>query len=143
MIYEIINPSDPVTINAESFESALLATALLGSGQYAAHPIDDSWEKVPLFLFGGFDKWFAKRFPRLGDASDLLDLHKADTVAALRSTLTGTPDARRQYNMAAKHITDPDELKAFRRSWEAKKRTSLNDIADRAQVLADKLEKSK
>jgi hypothetical protein len=63
MKYEIINPSDPYTIEHSDFLALAAACVLLGNGQYGLSPIDHDGEKVPLFIFGGFDQWWSKHSP--------------------------------------------------------------------------------
>ena len=140
-LYEIVNPSDPVTMLARSFEAALLATLLVGTGQYAAQPVDHDGEKVPIFLFGGFEEWLAKRYPGK-ELSELIDEHEADVIAALRSFCTGKPSDRRLYDAALKAITDPDKRAEFVAGWDDQKRSSLNQITNRANAIADRLEAS-
>ena len=53
MLYELINPSDPVTFEAPDLKVAALVTIILGQGQYGAQPVDDSAEGVPIMLFFG------------------------------------------------------------------------------------------
>ena len=57
MLYEIINMSDPYTIEAKSLDVAFIACMFLGEGQYALRALQDGGEDVPLFLFGGCEKW--------------------------------------------------------------------------------------
>lgn len=139
MIYEIVNPSDPVTVDAPSFEGALFATVLLGGGQYFGKPAEEGKEKVPGFLFGGFDVWFEERYGGR-EAQDLLDEHRADVIATLRSACTGSVADRCLFDSALAAITDPDKRAEFLLTWDDQKRTSLNDIARRAHQIADKLD---
>jgi hypothetical protein len=139
MIYEIVNPSDPVTVDAPTFEAALFATVLLGGGQYFGNPVEEGREKVPGFLFGGFDAWFEERYGGR-DAQDLLNEHRADVVTTLRSACTGSVSDRWLFDSALAAITDPEKRAEFLRDWDDRKRTSLNDIAGRAHRIADKLD---
>lgn len=52
MLFEIINPSDPYTMEAESLTAALGAVAILGEGRFGLEPIDNDSPKVPPILFG-------------------------------------------------------------------------------------------
>lgn len=52
MLYEITNPSDPYTMEAESFAAAMGAVAILGEGRYGLEPIGHDGPRVPINLFG-------------------------------------------------------------------------------------------
>lgn len=65
MKYDLINPSDPYTLEADDHEIAAVAVCLLGNGKYPADALGDDANKdnnVPAFLFGGHDEWFEARF---------------------------------------------------------------------------------
>lgn len=65
MRFDLINPSDPYTFDADDMEVAAVAVCLLGAGKYPADAIGDDADKgnnVPAFLFGGHDEWFQSRF---------------------------------------------------------------------------------
>src|SRR5437773_974725 len=55
-LYNIVNMSDPYTIEAVSLDVAFVACLFLGSGQYAFEQLDGK-EGVPLFIFGGTEEW--------------------------------------------------------------------------------------
>ena len=62
MLYEIVNMSDPYTIEAKSLDVAAVACAILGSGQYQFNPLEEGGETIPFFMFGGQDEWCRKHF---------------------------------------------------------------------------------
>lgn len=65
MLFEIINPSDPYTMESDSLEVAAVAVCLLGSGAYGLKELDSSEPlEVPIFLLGGHDEWFQEKFGR-------------------------------------------------------------------------------
>lgn len=135
MIYEIINPSDKYTLETDNFELACLATILLGKGRYALTDESDN-EAMPIFMFGGHEAWFQEKFGKsLEDISNETDDLELATV--LRSVLLGD---RVVYQSMLKFI-DPDKQQAFRDHWHNERRTSLNDIGQRAWGYADALEK--
>lgn len=108
MLFELINPSDKYTIEAPDLETAALAICILGAGKYALHGIDND-EQVPIFLFGGHDKWFKENFDRtVTESLDHVDLDKIATCLDTISLASGT-------------------------------RSSLNDIGKHAHNLADAL----
>lgn len=63
MKFEIVNPSDPYTIEADDLQIAAVAICLLGDGKYMGKGVgDDAGQEVPFFLFGGLDEWFTEKF---------------------------------------------------------------------------------
>ena len=65
MRFDLVNPSDPYTFEADDHEIAAVAVCLLGNGKYMADALGDDADKdnhVPAFLFGGHDEWFVSRF---------------------------------------------------------------------------------
>lgn len=57
MEYEIINPSDKAFITAESFKTACIATAILGSGRYG---LKGDGKTMPVLIFA--TGWFLDTF---------------------------------------------------------------------------------
>lgn len=157
MNYELTNPSDPVTFVAPSLASAFLAVALVGGSSTGGQPLDERGERltgdeeaaneVPIFLFGGAREWAHRRWPDLVPAiptdnwgSALIDAHRADLVATLRSFLTATWGGRQLFNMAYELIPEATGRMAWAEAWEERHRSSMNDITRRAWALADRLE---
>lgn len=132
--FELVNPSDAITFEAESFEAAACATLLVGGGKYAAKPVSGDGERVPIFLLGGFDQWFGTRFSGFRDMDELLDAYAASTARCLRSFLIGN---RGDFEAGAAHAPDRE---AFRHEWNVRKRTSMNDIVGRANDIAQAIE---
>lgn len=62
--YNIINPSDACTLKSETLIDAAIAAILVGGGQYPLEPINapEGTEGVPIFMFGGLQEWWNKRF---------------------------------------------------------------------------------
>ena len=46
MFYELVNPSDKITFEAPNYESALLATLMVGKGYYGAEPVDNNGDVI-------------------------------------------------------------------------------------------------
>lgn len=143
MIYEIINPSDPVVFETDDFECAAVATLLVGEGRCAAKPQEDGGEEVPLFLFGGHDEWSQARFGC--SFSNLLDrvteTKARDLVFALRSFVIGHAEDITAYRRGLELIDDPAKRDVWREEWKEARRSSLNDICGRAWQIADWAEK--
>jgi len=109
MKFEIINPSDPYTVEADDLQVAAVACCFLGDGRYAFEPVDGGTERVPIFLIGGHDEWFTQKFGMTFEATaDHCMQHRAgDLARVLESVTLGRAE-----------------------------RSSLNDIGGRANALA-------
>lgn len=112
MLFDLINPSDPYTLEADDFEIAAVAVCLLGAGKYPATALgNDAREdnNVPPFLFGGHDDWFNQRFG-------------ASFEATAERVLEGRADALARALESVKLSSN--------------RRTSLNDIGGKAHEMA-------
>lgn len=138
MIYDLINPSDPITFEAPDLKIAALVTIVLGGGQYAAEPEDDGTEGVPVMMFGGGPEWWSAHFDEPLDGAG--DRDGVRLAAALRSVCCANRVDRRLYDSALRAITDPAAREAFVAEWNDQKRSSMNDIMGRAHHVAAKLE---
>jgi hypothetical protein len=106
MKYEIINPSDPYTIEHSDFLALAAACVLLGNGQYGLQPIGHDGERVPIFIFGGFEAWWAAHSPE-ADIDDYIEKNTQAIAEAMESV-----------------------------SLTSGRRSSLNDIGGRAKKWA-------
>jgi hypothetical protein len=141
MLYKIINPSDPYTIEAHSLEVAATACLLLGNGQYAFEPIEGDGEKVPLLALGGSKEWFDKQFSSDADTviGKVVRENKEELAECLDSCLIGNLGERELFFDATKNIADADERHGYWFAYHDKRRSSFNDIGGRAKKLAKKL----
>ena len=111
MRFEIVNPSDPYTMEAPDMEVAAVACCLLGSGKYGLTGLgEDSAESVPIFLLGGHDEWFVEKF----------GMSYADTVAHC-------------LEHRGKQLAESLDSVTLMRG----ERSSLNDIGRRARKYAE------
>lgn len=133
MLFEIINMSDPYTMEADTYEEAAMACAVLGEGAYGLEEVGGEWS-MPIFIFGGINEWCEKQFGANLDAC--FARNKSQLPAVLRSVLIGTPAARESFNEAMAMTDDESKRQAFRENWHDKRRSSMNDIGKRAQKLA-------
>lgn len=138
MIFEVINPCDPVTFEAPDLESAAVAVILLGRGQLGAQCVDDKDIEVPLLFLGGAEEWAMKQFGT--SLATLVSLHTKAAIPVLRSFVTGSVGTRKLYKAAMKHIPSEKGRAEFRREWDDDKRSSLTEITNVAHRLADQLE---
>jgi hypothetical protein len=62
MKFEIVNPSDPYTMESESVAVAAVVCTLIGQGKYSLKEIGGTGENdVPFFMFGGLADWFIEK----------------------------------------------------------------------------------
>lgn len=127
MIYDIINPSDPVTIEADDLAVAQAACLLLGEGRYGLTNTEGK-EVLPLCVFAGqYEEWAkGQNF----DLKDILENRREQVVACLRSAMCC--DISDRTAIVAAVGTDPEALARYNDA----KRSSLNDICGRAAALA-------
>lgn len=137
MLFEISNPSDAYTIEAETLVVAGVATLLLGEGKYGLSGVDDAEAGMPIFLFGGHEQWLATQgVPNL-DA--FLDANYASLAEALESVTIGSAEERKRLGRIVAVITNEEERAKARAAWHDERRSSLNDIGKRAGGLAKRL----
>lgn len=119
MKFNLINPSDAYHFEAEDLEIAAVMVCLLGDGKYGADAIGDDANKdnhVPIFLLGGHDEWFVRKFGMNFEDTGrhCLDHRSGDLADAFDSvTLTRPP------------------------------RSSMNDIGGRAKAYAAGIRRNK
>lgn len=129
--YEIINPSDSVTILADDINIARMATLMLGQGHYGLEDCK-SGETVLGFYFLGTAERLEAELTEMGlwPMQTYIDANKPALAACLRTAMIGRGGVE-----ARKLITDLT-------AWNELKRTSLNDICAKATHQAESLEKS-
>lgn len=141
LIYEIINPSDPYTMAAESRLVACLACGITMGGAYALECLSDPTDKgYPMMLFGADPKkWFAENFgidtpEKFAEAEERNWGAIAD---ALDSVLIGSLDGRGAFayaRMTSKRTageTPEAHGRRVRDEWHEQRRSSMNDIGAR------------
>lgn len=132
-LYEIINPSDEVHIEAADQMVACVAILFLGEGKYGLQ--NEHGESIlPLFFFGGHEGWLAQR--GVPDLPEYL-VTNVDAIADVLDTATlGSARDYAFYKSAVEAIDDPVKREAFREQWDDKKRSSSNNICAAARSLA-------
>lgn len=141
-LYEIVNPSDPYTIECPFLDVAAMVSVLLGQGKYSFRSLD-SCEDVPMFAFGGADEWCQKKFgENLMEMSNrVMDTKLVEVADSLDSVLYGDREDRAEFLEATKDM-DSMTREAHRMIEQNRKRSSLNAIGERAYRMAAKLRKS-
>lgn len=134
-IWNISNPSDPVTLKSDDHLLVALATCILGRGKYAAEEIGGE-RKVPFFLFGGSDDWFKDTFNQsFEEAFTAADQEKLADV--LDTAALGSPSQREGYDKILDRLDTPEERNQWRAEYHDKERTSLNNICSYAWAYAE------
>lgn len=132
MLFEVINPSDAYTFEADSYGVAAAAGLFLGEGRYGLQEVGGEWS-MPVFIFGGAIEWFDSQF---GDFSAFTEANKPKIAAALDSLVIGSATERMAYDTALAEISDADRREAFKAKWHDRNRSSMNNIGARAKKLA-------
>lgn len=137
MIYEIINPSDAVTIEAEDSLLASVAVIILGEGAYGLYDEDDR-AVLPIFRFSDPEKlmrWLSDN----GISPDKIDEFYAkngeEMATILESVVYGKVADRKAILAMTKNMTKTDKAKALA-DYNDEKRSSMNDIGTAALALA-------
>lgn len=132
MIYKLVNPSDPYTFKADTYEIAALTALCMGT-QYGAMPKTGD-ETVPVFLFTDAEEWYKENFNC--SIEDGLRANREIVADALSSMLYGGFEERETYEMALESITDTEKEKVFKEKWHDR-HSSLNDIGSYAHKMAE------
>ena len=143
LLFKIVNPSDPYTIEASSLDVAAIVSVLLGQGKYSFESLDGG-ENVPLFAFHGRpDDWCQDHFKEsLMELSNrVMDTKLAEIADCLDSVVYGDAEDRVEFLASTKDM-DREMFEFERITRQDKKRSSLNDIGERAYRMAAKLRKS-
>lgn len=145
MLYKIVNPSDPYTIEAYALDVAFVACLLLGDGQYAFDPLGTTDEarklpSVPALIFGGGEEWCLLHLDKGFEQTvhDVLTDKRRELADCLDSCVIGSASARLDFLKAMQGMADPAEREKYREERQDRLRSSLNDIGTRAYKLAAK-----
>ena len=137
MIYEIINPSDAVTIEAEDSLLASVAVIILGEGAYGLYDEDDR-AVLPIFRFSDPEKlirWLSDN----GITPDKMDEFYArngeELATIMESAVYGKIADRKAILAMTDGMTKADKIKALSK-YNDSKRSSLNDIGASCLALA-------
>lgn len=142
MLYEIVNPSDDYTLEADDPKIAGLAVFYLGRGQLALN--DENGEPVlPLMLFGlGIDEWFKENFDidikegEEGAAIAKVIEENLEAMADILDTvIIGRMSERKAFRAVIEGLPE-DQREAARERFHDEKRSSLNDIGRHAWEVA-------
>lgn len=132
MIYKLVNPSDPYTFKADTYEIAALTVLCMGT-MYGATPKTGE-ENVPVFLFTDAEEWYKDNFGK--SIEEGIKANRENVADALLSMLYGGFEERDTYEMALESITDTEKEKDFKAKWHDH-HGSLNDIGSYAHKMAE------
>lgn len=130
-LFEIINPSDPITFEADDPDIAALAGLLLGRGRFGVEA-EDGAQVLALYLFGMSPEEEERVVKPLAEKGKTPE-GKAALVAALDTFAVCSMSSRKA--MRAALGSDREALKR----WNEEKRSSMNNICGRAAKLADSM----
>lgn len=137
MIFDLINPSDPYTLETHDYEVACVSVVLLGEGKYSIKQVDGDFE-MPIFMFGGHDEWFHKTFGKTMEKTiqKVIQEKKTELIDCLQSVIVGSPKDRTLYLEALSLIDGEAQKQQWRDKWHDVHRGSMNNIGSRALKLA-------
>lgn len=137
MIYEVVNPSDPMTIEAEDSVLASLAITLLSNGAYGLYD-EDGRAVLPIFRFSKpelFIRWLNENNIDSNKIEDFYVKNGREMAAILESMVYGDAADRKGIMALAEKMSATDRADAIA-SWNNSKRSSLTNIAAAAINLA-------
>jgi hypothetical protein len=130
MIHEIINPSDPYTIECDDMALLTASVFVLGEGSYSTRSSDTDYE-VPMTIFGGKDgaSYFRDTFGF--DLSKYVGEYKLEIAECLESVCLGSANDRILFMSARDKIDDEAKREEFVKEWFDKNQSSMNQIGQR------------
>ena len=130
-LFEVVNPSDPITFEADDPDIARFAALVLGNGRLGV--TDEDGETVlPLYIFGMSEEEAERVVAPLAEKCKTPE-GKAALVAALDTFAVCSMSSRKALRAALGN--DREALKR----WNEEKRSSMNNICGRAAKLADSM----
>lgn len=135
-LWELANPSDPYTFYAKSVEVAAVVSCLLSTGFGAFQPRDSKAERTPVLF--GWEEWFKEK--GIESVTDFIDANALELAEAFDSFLIGDQDRREDVDSMIAILTE-EQLKQWKLERQDRKRTSMNQIGEKAYQLADTLRK--
>lgn len=126
MLFEIINPSDKVTIEADSATVAGVAGIYLGQGQIGLEN-EQGETTLPIMAFSGeeaLNGWLKQ--VGIEDLKSWVIEHKDEVAVCLESVVYGSFAERREFLATVEGKDEVEYMKALY-DWNDKQRSSLND----------------
>ena len=126
-VYEIINPSDMMTIEAEELKVAVISILHVSNGAYGLENVDDEKDEFPIFLLGGWREWWKEKYK--DDPDEYADKHEKEIIDCLNSVMLGDANDRKLYKTGIDLMKDEESKETFKKQWHETKCSSMNDIA--------------
>jgi hypothetical protein len=137
VIYEIINPSDACTIEAQDTVLASIAIIVLGNGQYGLYD-EDGRTVLGIFALSKPEKlieWLRDNGVEDTKMDEFYAKNGEEIATILESVVYGDASDRKAIVALTESMTKPDRLKALAK-YNDSKRSSMNDIRSAAFELA-------
>jgi len=134
MIYELINPSDPMTFTGNDDTVAAIAILVFSNGKYGLKRKGND-EVLPIFLFGGGSVWANEK---VGDLDAWFAANKRAVGEFLGTCAYGDAADREAYDKAIS-MMGKKEAEEFREWHQDKNRTSMTNIGKAALSWSKKL----
>ena len=141
-LWELLNPSDPITFEGDDFEAVAHAVMLLGQGRYPARELRAKEPReVPLFLFESPDAWFVETFEKTLEQS----MEGQEDFLAVADVLDSVQVCKEtdRFEYQAKWNTGliQSERDRIRKEWCDEHRSSMNNLCDQAWHIAREIRK--
>jgi hypothetical protein len=143
-IYELINPSDPITYAADEDIVACAVGLLLGAGKAGMQRVGaepEALEVLPILLFASEEATRAVLKARGLDIDTLNQWiydHYEAVASCLESALYGSARDRELFDAMTAGLS-PDERRRRQTAWNDRKRSSVNDYSTYSIQLAARL----
>lgn len=137
MIYEIANPCDAVTIEAEDSVLAAVAVVVLGNGTYGLYD-EDERVVLPIFLLEKPEKlvaWLTEHGIDSNKMDDFYAKNGEEVAKILESVVYGKINDRRALTAMTEKMSTTDRLDATSK-WNESRRSSTRNIGADARNLA-------
>jgi hypothetical protein len=137
MFYEIVNPSDACTLEAEDSLLASVVVIILSEGAYGLYDEDDR-TVLPIFRFSKPEsllKWLHENGIDSNKMDEFYAKNGEEMAKILESIVYGKIADRKSIVALTEKMSPADRLDALAK-WNDSKRSSMNDIAKGARELA-------
>jgi hypothetical protein len=137
VIYDIVNPSDAVTIEAGDSVLASIAIIVLGNGQYGLYD-EDGRTVLGIFALSTPEKlieWLRDNGVEDTKMDEFYAKNGDEIATILESIVYGDASDRKAITALTESMTKTDRLKAVAK-YNDSKRSSMNDIGTAALELA-------
>ncbi len=142
MLFRIVNPCDPYTIESSSLDVAVMASVMLDQGHYPFESLDGG-QDIPSFLLVEASEWCKEKFGEgLMELSNrVMDTKLGEVADCLDSVLYGDKEEREAFLEETKDM-NRETFVAMRFMRQDERRSSINDLGERAYRMAAQLRKS-